>query len=100
MCGSDYRYQAYNRSFGPAPPRNPTLGWHPDRLMKAKGGCVDLTIDTMHITDPSGQHPPRNPKLGWHPARLMKAKRGCVDLSLDTMHITDPSISPVPPEEP
>ena len=30
---------------------NPNLVWNPARLMK-EGGCVDLSVDTMHIKDP------------------------------------------------
>ena len=27
------------------------LVWHPTRIMK-EGGCVDLSMDTMHLKDP------------------------------------------------
>ena len=32
-------------------PGNPTLAWHPACLIK-KWGCVDLSMDTMHLKDP------------------------------------------------
>ena len=32
-------------------PGNPKLVWHPARLIK-EGGCVDLSMDTMHLKDP------------------------------------------------
>ena len=30
---------------------NPTLVWHPARLIKG-GGCVDLSMDNMYLKDP------------------------------------------------
>ena len=33
-------------------PRNPKLVWHPARLIK-EGGRVDLSVDAMHLKDPS-----------------------------------------------
>ena len=32
-------------------PGNPKLAWHPARLIK-EWGCVDLSMDTMHLKDP------------------------------------------------
>ena len=32
-------------------PGSPKLVWHPARLIK-EGGCVDLSVDTMHLKDP------------------------------------------------
>ena len=32
-------------------PGNPKLMWHPARLIK-EGGCVDLSMDTLHLKDP------------------------------------------------
>ena len=32
-------------------PGNPKLVWHPARLIK-EGGCVDLSVDTLHLKDP------------------------------------------------
>ena len=32
-------------------PGNPKLVWHPAQLTK-EGGCVDLSVDTMHLIDP------------------------------------------------
>ena len=34
-----------------APPGNPTLAWHPARLIK-EWGSVDLSMGTMHLKDP------------------------------------------------
>ena len=34
-----------------APPRNFQLVWHPGRLIK-EGGCVDLSLNNMHLNDP------------------------------------------------
>ena len=32
-------------------PGNPKLVWNPARLIK-EGGCMDLSMDTMHLKDP------------------------------------------------